>query len=55
MRTIVTGIVAAAAYWIVIVTFLAMAMPTRAEVEAYIQAAQVSAVSVRAIDQPVVG
>ncbi len=55
MRTVVSGIVAAAAYWIVIVTFLAMAMPTRAQVEAYIEAAQVSAVSDRAIDQPLAG
>ena len=55
MRAVVSGIVAAAAYWIVIVTFLAMAMPTRAEVEAYIEAAQASAVPDRAIDQPLAG
>ncbi|HYO47912.1 MAG TPA: hypothetical protein VEY33_14635 [Gemmatimonadota bacterium] len=58
MRTIVSGIAAAAAYWIVIVTFLAMAMPTRAQVEAYIEAANsasVSEVSDRAIDQPLAG
>ena len=58
MRAIVSGIVAAAVYWIVIVTFLAMAMPSRAQVEAYIEAAAsapVPAVSDSAIDPPLAG
>jgi hypothetical protein len=58
MRAIVSGIVAAAAYWIVIITFLTMAMPSRAQVEAYIEAAAaapVPAVSDHAIDQPLAG
>jgi hypothetical protein len=43
MRTIVTGFLAATAYWIVIVAFLAVSMPTRAQVEAYIEAAMTAA------------
>jgi hypothetical protein len=39
MRTIVSGFLAAAAYWIVITAFLAMSMPTRAQFESYVEAA----------------
>jgi hypothetical protein len=37
MRTIVSGLLAAAAYWIVITAFLAVSMPSQAQVEAVIQ------------------
>lgn len=43
MRTIVSGFLVAAAYWVVIVAFLAVSMPTRAQVEAYIEAAMIAA------------
>ena len=39
MRAIFAGIAAATVYFAVIALFLAMAMPTRAQVEAYIEAA----------------
>ena len=37
MRTIVSGLLAAAAYWIVIVAFVAVSMPSRAHMEAVIE------------------
>jgi hypothetical protein len=58
MRAIVSGIIAAAAYLIVIGTFLAMAMPTQSQVEAYIEAAHsvpISAAPAQLIDEPLAG
>ncbi len=37
MRTIVSGLLAAAAYWIVIAAFVAVSMPSQAHMEAVIQ------------------
>jgi hypothetical protein len=37
MRTIVSGLLAAAAYWIVIAAFVAVSMPSRAHLQAVIQ------------------
>lgn len=37
MRTIVSGLLVAAAYWIVIAAFLAVSMPSQAHMEAVIQ------------------
>lgn len=57
MRDTVSGFVAAAAYWLMIVTFLAMSMPTRAQVEAYIEAAQATQISAAPVqvDGPLAG
>jgi hypothetical protein len=46
MRTIVSGLLAAAAYWIVIAAFLAVSMPSRAQVEAVIQSFRSTEVTV---------
>ncbi|HEU4463579.1 MAG TPA: hypothetical protein VFS53_00905 [Gemmatimonadota bacterium] len=43
MRTIVSGFLAAAAYWVVIAAFLAMSMPSQAEFESHIEAAMTAA------------
>lgn len=40
MRTIVSGLLAAAAYWIVIAAFVAVSMPSRAHMEAVIESVQ---------------
>lgn len=55
MRAVFTGIIAAAAYWILIVTFLAMAMPTRSQVEAYIDAAHSAPAISAVVAEPIAG
>ena len=37
MRTMISGLLAAAAYWIVIAAFVAVSMPSRAHLEAAIE------------------
>lgn len=46
MRAIVAGILAASIYTLAIAALLSMAMPTRGQIEAYIEAARPVAVSV---------
>jgi hypothetical protein len=46
MRTIVSGLLAAAAYWIVIAAFLALSMPSQAHMEAVIQSVRSADVTV---------
>ncbi|HET7691706.1 MAG TPA: hypothetical protein VFM44_01320 [Gemmatimonadota bacterium] len=46
MRTIVSGLLAAAAYWIVIAAFVAVSMPSRAHMEAVIQSVRSADVTV---------
>lgn len=57
MRAIFAGIAAATAYFLVIAVFLAMAMPTRAQVEAYIEAAKAPTMTTEApaVAKPLAG
>ena len=55
MRTAIAGFLVALVYFIAIGTFLGMAMPSQAHLEAYIDALAVSAISVDANDTPYVG
>ena len=45
MRTIVSGLLAAAAYWIVIAAFVAVSMPSRAHMEAVIESVRTADVT----------